>query len=256
MSGNSLDALADIWATSRSVVVLTGAGVSTASGIPDFRSPGGRWSNYQPVTLQAFQSDPAAREEYWRYKGETWQLIREAPPNPAHLALRDLAQSDHLDLLVTQNVDGLHERSGFPADRLIHIHGTDSRVQCLSCGRSEPREAAQQAWEGGEAVPCCPCGSWWKPATISFGQQLVADDLERAFESARDCDLFLAVGTSLVVSPIHYMFEFAARSGARTAILTASDTPFDEAANFKIEDPLEDVLPELSRRVLDGPVQG
>ena len=245
-----LEALAELWATCGRVVVLTGAGVSTASGIPDFRSPGGRWSNYQPVTLQEFQADAASRAEYWRYKGETWQLIREAPPNPAHLALRDLAVADRLDLLVTQNVDGLHERSGFPEDRLIHIHGTDSRVQCLKCGRAEPREEAQKAWENGEAVPRCPCGYWWKPATISFGQQLVSSDLDRAFEEAKLCDLFVAVGTSLVVSPINYMFEFAVRGGARSAILTASETPFDDAADFKLTEPLEEILPRLVERVL------
>ena len=229
--------------------MLTGAGISTPSGIPDFRSPGGRWERYQPVTLQAFLASPDARAEYWRYKGETWQLIRAAQPNPAHLALRDLATSGRLRLLVTQNVDGLHERSGFPADRLVAIHGTDSQVQCFQCDRREPRDGAQRQWEAGVAVPLCPCGGPWKPATISFGQALVAEDLDRALREAAACDLLVAAGTSLVVGPINEMVPLALRAGATVAILTASETPFDAAARFKLDDPLERCLPALAARV-------
>src|SRR5438034_5341956 len=126
-------ALADAWRQARDVVVLTGAGLSTASGIPDFRSPGGRWERYQPVPLPEFLASERAREAYWRYKGETWQLIRAAEPNAAHLALADLARAGRVALLVTQNVDGLHERSGFPPERLVNIHGTDSAVECMAC---------------------------------------------------------------------------------------------------------------------------
>src|SRR2546428_195338 len=151
-------ALAATWRGARHVVVLTGAGLSTASGIPDFRSPGGRWSRYQPVPLPDFLASERAREEYWRYKGETWQLIRAAEPNAAHRALAELADARRIALLVTQNVDGLHERSGFPPDRLVNIHGTDSEVMCMECRRREPRGVAQAAWEAGTAVPRCPCG--------------------------------------------------------------------------------------------------
>jgi NAD-dependent deacetylase len=223
--------------------------MSTASGIPDFRSPGGRWERYQPVTLQAFLASAEARADYWRYKGETWQLIRAAQPNAAHLALTDLAMAGRIELLVTQNVDGLHERAGFPPDRLVSIHGTDSQVQCFGCHRREPREGAQQQWEAGVAVPLCPCGGPWKPATISFGQSLVAEDLERAFRTAASCDLLVAAGTSLVVGPINEMVPIALRAGAAVAILTASDTPFDDAARFKLDDPLEHCLPALAERM-------
>ena len=197
-------ALADAWRRARRVVVLTGAGLSTASGIPDFRSPGGRWERYQPVPLPEFLASERAREAYWRYKGETWQLIRAAEPNAAHAALADLARAGRIDLLVTQNVDGLHERSGFPPERLVNIHGTDSAVECMACHRRAPRAVAQAAWEAGTAVPRCDCGGPWKPATISFGQQLVAADLERALDAAAACDLFVAAGTSLVVGPVNW----------------------------------------------------
>src|SRR5205814_9260509 len=171
-----------LWRAAERVVVLTGAGLSTASGIPDFRSPGGRWERYQPVPLPEFLASERAREAYWRYKGETWQLICAAEPNAAHAALADLARAGRIDLLVTQNVDGLHERSGFPPERLVNIHGTDSAVECMACHRRAPRAVAQAVWEAGTAVPRCDCGGPWKPATISFGQQLVAVDLERALD--------------------------------------------------------------------------
>jgi NAD-dependent deacetylase len=245
-----LDELAAAWGRARDVVVLTGAGLSTASGIPDFRSPGGRWERYQPVPLPDFLASEAARVRYWRYKGETWQVIQAAVPNPAHEALASLAQADRVHLLVTQNVDGLHERSGFPTDRLVNIHGSDSEVECMRCHRRDPRAVAQEAWEAGTAVPCCPCGGPWKPATISFGQSLVEADLRRAMQAAAACDLFVAAGTSLVVGPINQMFAMASRAGARTAILTASETPFDDAADVRIAEPVERVLPALRDRIL------
>lgn len=243
-----MDAIAELgacWGAARCTVVLTGAGLSTASGIPDFRSPGGRWSRYQPVPIQDFLASEAARREYWRYKGETWQVIQRAQPNPAHRALADFARAGVLELLVTQNVDGLHERSGFPAERLVNIHGTDSAVVCLACGAREERAAAQRAWEAGEAVPHCGCGGPWKPATISFGQGLVAGDLERAMTAAGRCDLFVAAGTSLVVGPINQMFDVAREAGAATAILTASETPYDAYCDHRLRDPVEQVLPAL-----------
>jgi len=244
------DELATLWRRARRVVVLTGAGLSTASGIPDFRSPGGRWERYQPVPLPEFLADEAARERYWRYKGETWQLIRAAEPNPGHRALADLAHAGRVELLVTQNVDGLHERSGFPRERLVDIHGTDSEVECMGCHRRAERAVAQAAWEGGTAVPCCPCGAPWKPATISFGQALVEADLSRALRAAAAADLFVAAGTSLVVGPVNQMLPIAARAGARTAILTASETPYDAVADLKLAGPVEMMLPALRDRVL------
>ncbi|HJQ85402.1 MAG TPA: Sir2 family NAD-dependent protein deacetylase [Candidatus Binatia bacterium] len=238
-------ALIAAWRDARRVAVLTGAGLSTASGIPDFRSPGGRWERYQPVPLPDFLASETARADYWRYKGETWGLITAARPNPAHDALTALGRAGRIALLVTQNVDGLHERSGFPLERLVNIHGTDSSVECMTCHRRAPRAVAQDAWERGEAVPRCPCGGPWKPATISFGQGLVAADLERAMEAAAAADLFVAAGTSLVVGPVNQMFPIARTGGARTAIVTASETPFDAVADVRIGAPVERVLPAV-----------
>ncbi len=242
--------LVERWRGAHSVAVLTGAGLSTASGIPDFRSPGGRWSRYQPVTYPRFIGDEEARREYWQYKGETWEVISSALPNPGHIALASLAAASRIDLLVTQNVDGLHERSDFPQSRLVNIHGTDSAVVCIACERRADRAVAQTQWQSGIAVPRCDCGGAWKPATISFGQSLVQADLRRALTAATACDLFVAAGTSLVVGPINEMFTVAQRAGAFTAIITSSETPFDSSASCRIDSPLQDVLPDIAQQVL------
>jgi len=246
----ALEDLCTRWRSAERVVVLTGAGLSTASGIPDFRSPGGRWSRYKPIPIQDFLASEDARLEYWRYKGETWQILRDAAPNPAHDAIAELGRAGRVNLLVTQNVDGLHERSGFPRERLINIHGTDSTVTCMSCGRRESREHAQEQLQAGHEVPLCQCGGAWKPSTISFGQSLVEGDLRASFAAAGSCDLFLAAGTSLVVGPINEMFSLAERAGAYTAILTGSQTPFDARADCVVGNPLEQVLPAVAAAIL------
>lgn len=204
--------------------------------------------------IQDFVARESARKEYWRYKGETWQVIQEAEPNAGHRALVDFARAGRLALLVTQNVDGLHERSGFPGERLVNIHGTDSLVMCLECRAREPREVAQREWEAGVAVPRCPCGGPWKPATISFGQGLVQQDLRRSLEAAASCDFFVAAGTSLVVGPINGMFDAAHGAGATTAILTASETPYDGYCDIRLTDPVEKTLP-AALRCLAGSVR-
>src|SRR2546426_5125830 len=191
---SAVEELAAAWGGAGRVVVLTGAGLSTASGIPDFRSPGGRWERYQPVPIQEFLASERAREAYWHYKGETWQVIRAARPNAAHLALADLALARRVDVLVTQNVGGLHERSRFPRERLVTIHGSDFEVECMACHRRAAREVAQALWEAGATVPRCGCGGPWKPATISFGQALVPADPERALRAAAACGLIVAAG--------------------------------------------------------------
>lgn len=247
---DALSEIARVWRGAERVVVLTGAGISTASGIPDFRSPGGRWERYQPVSIQDFLASEEARREYWRYKSDTWQLISSAQPNAAHRALAELGRANRVHLLVTQNVDGLHERSGFPGDRLVNIHGTDSRVLCMGCGKDEPRRVGQELFDAGQPVPRCSCGGPFKPATISFGQSLVAEDLQRSFGEAARCELFVAVGSSLVVSPINHLFAEAKAAGARAAILTASETPFDDAADWKVGEPLEATLPVMREKVL------
>lgn len=246
-----MDRLAQTWREAGKVVVLTGAGLSTASGIPDFRSPGGRWERYQPTPIQEFLASEAARIAYWRYKEETWKVISQARPNAAHIALADLGRARRISLLVTQNVDGLHRSSGFPRERLIRIHGTDAEITCLDCDDRRPRESVPPAGEEEVAAPRCACGGYLKPATISFGQSLVEADLDRAFQEAGSCDLMVAAGTSLVVGPINNMIPVAHQAGARIAILTASSTPFDGIVDFSISRRVEESLPLLRDLILD-----
>jgi NAD-dependent deacetylase len=231
-------------------VVLTGAGLSTPSGIPDYRSPGGLWERFRAVTIQEFLASEEARTGYWQFKRHTWEIIRQAEPNAAHLALAELMAAGRIELLVTQNIDGLHRKSGVPEERLVRIHGTDAEAACMSCGERRPRDEIQALFDETETPPACPCGGWWKPATISFGQSLVAEDLQRSLEAARSADLLVAAGTSLAVGPINAMVPEAWGAGATVAILTASETPFDDQAAVRIQAPVEQILPLVRDRVL------
>ena len=224
--------------------------MSTASGIPDFRSPGGLWERFRAVTIQEFLADESARTGYWTYKQATWEILCRAEPNPGHRALTRLARAGRIDLLVTQNVDGLHARSGFPADRLVRVHGTDAEAVCLSCAKRQPRDEVQAIWAETHRPPRCACGGWWKPATISFGASLVAEDLERSMQAARRCQLLVAAGSSLVVGPINGMVPLAQGAGATVAILTASETPFDHLARFQLRAPLQETLPRVADLIL------
>jgi NAD-dependent deacetylase len=248
----TVEDLAAAWRRAGSVVVLTGAGMSTASGIADYRSPGGLWERFQAVTIHEFMESALSREGYWGYKTATWKAVQQAEPNPAHAALADLGRAGRIDLLVTQNIDGLHARSGYPESRLVRIHGTDSLAMCLSCDDRRPRRHIQALWDKTGEPPRCTCGGWWKPATISFGMSLVAEDLQRALGAAGGADLLVAAGSSLVVGPINAMVPQAAEAGAQVAILTASETPFDDLATWRSNDPLEEILPRVRDAVL-GP---
>ena len=248
----TLDGLPAAWREARSVVVLTGAGISTGSGIPDFRSPGGLWERFQAVTIHEFMESALSREGYWGYKTATWKAVQQAEPNPAHVALADLGQAGKIELLVTQNIDGLHARSGYPEEKLVRIHGTDSLAMCMTCDERRPRRQIQTLWDKTGEPPRCGCGGWWKPATISFGMSLVPADLQRALGAAAGADLLVVAGSSLLVGPINTMVPEAAEAGARVAILTASETPFDHLATWRSTDTLEEVLPRVRDAVL-GP---
>jgi NAD-dependent deacetylase len=232
----------------RRIVVLTGAGISTESGIPDFRGPQGVWTKNpeaeKTATLQYYVSDPDIRKRSWqnRLNGEYWQ----AEPNAGHVALAELERKAALHTLVTQNVDGLHQAAGTSPERVVEIHGNVREVKCLSCGSHGPMAEALDRVRAGEDDPrCLGCGGILKSATISFGENLVPEDLERARLAAHDCDLFLAVGTSLGVYPAAGLPEVALNAGARLVIMNAQETPFDRVADAVFREQLGAVLPEL-----------
>jgi NAD-dependent deacetylase len=230
------------------IVALTGAGISTDSGIPDFRGPQGVWTKNPKAerlsNIHYYMSDPEVRRLAWqsRLDHPAWQ----ATPNAGHRALVDLERRGTLHALVTQNIDGLHQLAGNSPDRVIEVHGTMRRVMCMSCGWDGPMgDVLERVRTGEEDPPCEACGGILKSATISFGQALVPDVIERAMRAAEDADLLLAVGTSLQVYPIAGAVPLARSAGARVVIVNAEPTPFDEIADAVLRNPIGEVLPRL-----------
>jgi NAD-dependent deacetylase len=222
----------------RQIVALTGAGISTESGIPDFRSPGGIWSKRLPVQYQDFVDNEDSRLEDWDRRFEMMDYFAKAQPNAAHLALTALARSGQLVCLVTQNVDGLHQRAGFPDDFLVEIHGNSTFANCLSCGARAELEPQKPVVDAGESPRCSRCGGLLKAAVISFGQQMPEHELQRAANAAAACDLFLVLGSSLVVHPAAQLPAIAVQSGADLVILNGQETPLDSYASTVVRTPL------------------
>ena len=232
--------------TSRSHVALTGAGISTESGIPDFRSPGGVWSKQSPVMYQDFLTRADERKRYWRMRRESYPAMRQAEPNPAHHGLTRFAQAGRLDLLVTQNIDGLHQAAGFPEDKLVEIHGTVRSVLCVACGRRYDGDLVHQMLESGIEDPRCDdCDGFLKSATVSFGQSLPREALERSFAAAQACDLFTVVGSSLVVEPAASIPLAAKQAGAALVLVNLSETPLDRIADVIVRKPCGAVFEQL-----------
>jgi NAD-dependent deacetylase len=230
------------------VVVLTGAGISTDSGIADFRGPKGIWTRNpeaeKRATLQYYMSDPAVRRKSWldRLDHPAWA----AEPNAGHRALVELERRGKLDTLVTQNIDGLHQAAGSDPARIVEVHGTMHEVVCMSCGERAPMQRALDRVRAGEDDPDCrTCGGILKSATISFGQNLVADDLARAADAARRCDLLLAVGSTLSVYPVADMVPVARMGGALVVIVNGSETAMDHLADAVLRGSISEVLPSL-----------
>ena len=233
------------------VVVLTGAGISTDSGIPDFRGPNGLWTK-NPAAEKAsnidhYVSDPEVRRSNWRLRAEG-ALWANVEPNLGHHALVALQHRDILHTLITQNVDELHQRAGIEADRVVEIHGTTRKAACLECEYRDDMEIVLDRVRAGEDDPHCTfCGGILKSATISFGQNLVYEDLQRAQEAAHACDLLLAVGSTLSVYPIAQVVPMAAASGAHVVIVNGEPTPFDGLAEVVLNASISDVLPRICR---------
>ncbi len=231
------------------VTVLTGAGVSTDSGLPDFRGPKGLWTRdpaaERASNIDVYVSDPEVRRSNWarRASGALWA---EVEPNRGHEALVHLERRRKLHLLITQNVDELHQRAGSDPALVVEIHGTTRKVQCLSCEYRDDMAVALERVRAGEEDPDCPrCGWLLKSATVSFGQSLNPLDLARAERAALECDLFLAVGTTLAVSPINMTAPVAVQSGARLVIVNGEPTEFDALADVLVGGSISEVLPAI-----------
>jgi NAD-dependent deacetylase len=248
MADAELDLIAEWLRTASHVTALTGAGISTESGIPDFRGPNGLWTKNpdaeKAAQIEYYMNDPELRKHSWqnRLSSEMWQ----ATPNAAHVALVELERKDALHALVTQNVDGLHHAAGQSAHIVTEIHCNVREAKCMACGWRGPMEETLDRVRAGENDPRCECGGILKSATISFGENLVPEDLHESQLAAARADVFLAIGTSLVVFPAAGLPEIAVRNGARLVILNAEETPFDPVADCIVRDQLGDVLPALA----------
>lgn len=232
---------------SRRGVIFTGAGISTESGIPDFRSPGGIWTKYQPIEFQDFLSSEEMRRESWRRKFATDKLMKTAKPNKGHLAVAKLVEIGKVTSVITQNIDGLHQLSGVADEKVIELHGNATYAACLDCRNRYELETISAVFEKDETLPICDlCGGIVKTATISFGQSMPVDEMQAAQRETLACDLFIAIGSSLVVYPAAGFPELAKRNGARLVILNRDPTGFDGIADLVIN---AEIGPTLSRAV-------
>ncbi len=245
---DQIEQVAELLAGARYVVALSGAGISTESGIPDFRGPQGVWTKdpaaEKAATIQHYMGSREARVNAWKHRLESplWQ----ADANDGHRALAELEATGRLHFLVTQNIDGLHQKGGFPADRIVEIHGTVHEFRCMNCTDRGPIERVLARVRTGDEDPACrSCGGILKSATISFGQGLVPDDLERAQMEAERADLFLAIGTTLAVYPAAALPGITLERGGRLVILNAQATDYDRHASIIVREPLGQVLPAI-----------
>ncbi len=240
----AVERLAQLIEASERMVVFTGAGVSTESGIPDFRSPSGLWTRMKPIMFQDFVSSREVRREAWKRRFEGEDTIALAEPNAGHRAIASLVATGKAAAIVTQNIDGLHQRAGAPEDRVIELHGTTRYCKCLSCGARYENDDVRRMWKesGGEAPDCLSCGGVIKAATISFGQAMPEAEMERATIEALSCDLILAIGSSLAVFPAAGVPLTAKRNGARFVILNREPTELDHLADIVIQGEIGPIL--------------
>jgi NAD-dependent deacetylase len=218
---------------SRAIVFFTGAGISTESGVPDFRSPGGVWTKYQPVLFQDFLASESARIQHWQLKKATYELFKTVKPNIGHYAICEFEKRGQLLGLITQNIDGLHKIAGTSEDKLIELHGTDRLVTCLQCAkRYEPVDVYENLGEEFTAPTCDDCGGFLKSANVSFGQSMPVVAMQRAQTWSEQAEVFIVVGSSLQVQPAASFPVIAKRSGALLAIINRDPTPLDDLADF------------------------
>ncbi|WP_211187053.1 SIR2 family NAD-dependent protein deacylase [Neoroseomonas marina] len=227
----------------RRVVIFTGAGISTESGIPDFRGPNGTWTKVKPIMFQDFVASPAARREAWRRRFEGDATMRAAQPNRGHRAVALLVRQGKASSVITQNIDGLHQASGIPEEQVIELHGNSTYAHCLECGTRYEIGALRATFEAlGDVPDCTACGGLVKTATISFGQSMPEEAMRRAAAETRAADLFIVLGSSLVVYPAAGFPEQAKRNGARLAIVNNDPTPLDDLADLVVNAPIGEAM--------------
>jgi len=232
---------------SNKIAGFTGAGISTESGISDYRSLGGIWDTFTPVYLSEFVHDLEKRKLYWQRKKALWESINNAHPGKSHRFFKDIHDQRRLLGVITQNIDGLHEKSGLSADYLINLHGTTLEIICLDCGALIEAAPLMETLDPDAPPNCKSCGGLLKPNTISFGQELRSSELERAERVSRQCDLMIAAGSTLQVQPAASFPLIAKEAGAKLVIITLSETPLDEYADFVFQEKLGSFFERLEK---------
>jgi NAD-dependent deacetylase len=247
-----IETVADMIIDSKKVVVFTGAGFSTESDIPDFRGTNGIWTKFDPdeLNLPNFLRREDIREKYWQVHRLFWEAVKDARPNVGHYAVTELHKIGKLDCVITQNTDGLHQKSGTPDDKVLELHGTMHWVDCLECHARYPRDYAHDKMLAGEKVPRCgKCNGILKPATVAYGQSMPERETREAEERSSTCDLFLAAGSSLVVYPAAQMPVVAKQNGAKLVIMNFTPTPHDRYADVVIAEKTGETLSKIVARV-------
>ena len=234
--------LADLIDAAARIALFTGAGISTESGIPDFRSPGGIWTKQTPIDFAAFMRSDEARRETWRRRFAMQPMLRKAAPNRGHRAVAELIRGGRAAAVITQNIDGLHQDSGIPDDKVIELHGNTTYAHCLDCGTRYEIEALRVDFESDRIVPHCACGGWVKTATISFGQSMPIEAMQRAENETLQTDLFIAIGSSLVVYPAAGFPELAKRNRSALVIVNLQPTGLDDVADLVLNRPIGEAL--------------
>jgi len=254
-----IEEVARLILTAQRIVIFAGAGLSTESGISDFRSPGGVWDRYDPEDFyyQNFLSSEASREKYWQMATEMYEPMKKAQPNLAHLAIAEMERLGKLDCVITQNIDGLHFKAGNSEDKVIQLHGTAMYVLCLNCNKKYDRDEVQERLRKGLKVPYCDvCGGPLKPATISFGQSMPEKETQEAYHRSSLSDLFIVIGSSLVVQPAASMPLVAKRNGAKLIIINREPTSYDDMADLVIHGQAGPIMASILKDVkkeLDKP---
>jgi NAD-dependent deacetylase len=250
-----IEEIARLILTSKRIVIFAGAGLSTESGIPDFRSPGGVWDRYDPedFNFQNFLSSEASREKYWQMATEMYEPMKKAQPNLAHLAIAEMERLGKLDCVITQNIDGLHFKAGNSEDKVIQLHGTAMYVSCLTCGKRYDRDEIQERLRKGLKAPYCDdCRGPLKPATISFGQSMPEKETQEAYHRSSLSDLFVVIGSSLVVQPAASMPLVAKRNGAKLVIINRDPTSYDDMADLVIHGQAGPIMESILKEVKKG----
>ena len=246
---NRIDLISQKIDEAKYFIVFTGAGISTESGIPDYRSKGGIWDKFKPIYIDEFMTSHSARIEYWRRKSELYQDLIKAQPNAAHEGLAELFKLGFVKTIITQNIDGLHQKSGIKNNKVVELHGNNLRVSCMSCGQISTIQEAHRRIKSGDLAPECSCGGYLKPDTISFGQSLDSEVLNRAFDECKKCSLMLVIGSTLLVHPAASLPSVAKQNGSYLAIVNLSETPADVISDILIRQKAGATIDAIVKRV-------